>query len=242
MKGVIFSGPSLPRDLVKEVPGVEWRPPVRQGDVHNVALSRPAVIGIVDGFFETTPTVWHKEILWAMSQGIHVYGASSIGALRAVELETFGMKGLGRVFEMFRSGELADDDEVAILHGPAELDYLPLTEAMVNIRVTIDCAVDTGMLSAQQAEALRRAAKNLFFKERTFSRLIDAAKGLELPQSTLDDLSRWWPNHKIDQKRTDAILMLQRIAHDLSSDIRPFQAGYTVACTPMLFTLASKIL
>src|SRR5215207_6052734 len=76
--GVIFSGPSLSKFLVQAVPGLEWRPPVRQGDLYRAALSRPAVIGVVDGYFETTPTVWHKEILWAMAQGAHVYGASSI--------------------------------------------------------------------------------------------------------------------------------------------------------------------
>src|SRR5215203_3619534 len=89
--GVVFSGPSLPKSLVQSVPGLEWHPPVRQGDLYRAALSRPAVIGVVDGYFETTPTVWHKEILWAMGKGTHVYGASSIGALRAVELAPFGM-------------------------------------------------------------------------------------------------------------------------------------------------------
>src|ERR671912_559820 len=79
--GVVFSGPSLPKSLVQDVRGLEWRPPVRQGDLYRAALSRPTLIGVVDGYFETTPTVWHKEILWAMAQGVHVYGASSIGAL-----------------------------------------------------------------------------------------------------------------------------------------------------------------
>ena len=61
--------------------------------------SRPAVIGIIDGYFEIVPTVWHKEILWAMAQGIHVFGAASIGALRAAELDAFGMRGIGRIYE-----------------------------------------------------------------------------------------------------------------------------------------------
>ena len=72
---VIFAGPSLPPALRPDDPALEWRPPVRQGELYAAALSRPAIIGIVDGYFEVTPTVWHKEILWAMAQGIHVYGA-----------------------------------------------------------------------------------------------------------------------------------------------------------------------
>ena len=116
---------------------IDWRPPIRQGELYRAALDRPAVIGVIDGYFEVTPTVWHKEILWAMAQGIHVYGAASIGALRAAELDTFGMKGIGRIYEDFRDGVLEDDDEVAVLHGPEELGYPPLTDAMVNIRATL---------------------------------------------------------------------------------------------------------
>ena len=91
MRAVIFAGPSLPPRLRPADPAVEWRPPVRQGDLYRVALEQPAAIGVIDGYFEAVPTVWHKEILWAMSRGIHVFGAASIGALRAAELDAFGM-------------------------------------------------------------------------------------------------------------------------------------------------------
>src|SRR6516165_842500 len=110
MIAIVFSGPSLPPSRAPVPPGIEWRPPVRQGDVYRTARSRPALIGIIDGYFETVATVWHKEILWAMAQGIHVYGAASIGALRAAELAEFGMKGVGAVYQQYRTGELTDDD------------------------------------------------------------------------------------------------------------------------------------
>src|SRR5246127_762709 len=132
MIAIVFSGPSLPPSKAPFVPEVEWRPPVRQGDLYKAALGRPALIGIIDGTFELVPTVWHKEILWAMTQGIHVYGSASIGALRAAELHQFGMKGVGQIFAAYRDGILIDDDEVAVLHGPQELGYPAVTEAMVN--------------------------------------------------------------------------------------------------------------
>jgi len=78
---VIFAGPSLPPAVRPSDPAFQWRPPVKQGEVYRAALTGPAIIGVVDGCFEVTPTVWHKEILWAMTQGIHVYGSASIGAL-----------------------------------------------------------------------------------------------------------------------------------------------------------------
>jgi hypothetical protein len=63
-----------------------------------------------------------------------VFGAAGIGALRAAELDAVGMRGIGKIFEGYRDGILRDDDEVAVLHGPEELGYPPLTEALVNIR------------------------------------------------------------------------------------------------------------
>ena len=70
MIAIVFAGPSLPPSSTPTVPGLEWRSPVRQGDLYKAARSRPALIGLVDGYFEVVATVWHKEILWAMSEGI----------------------------------------------------------------------------------------------------------------------------------------------------------------------------
>src|ERR1043166_6287592 len=186
MRAIIFAGPTLP-PAVRPVsgPAIEWRPPVRQGDVYRAALSGPSVIGIVDGYFEVVPTVWHKEILWAMTQGIHVFGAASTGALRAAELDVFGMRGVGRIYEMYRDGVLEDDDEVAVLHGPEELGYPPLTEAMVNIRATVDEAVRCGVHGPDVAERLTATAQGIFYKERSYEAMLQAAAEAGLPAATL---------------------------------------------------------
>ena len=81
----VFTGPTLPPDEARNYLDAVFLPPVSQGDVYRVALKRPDAIGIIDGYFERVPSVWHKEILWAMKQGIHVFGSASMGALRAVE-------------------------------------------------------------------------------------------------------------------------------------------------------------
>src|SRR5277367_4393096 len=109
MTAVIFAGPSLPPAVRPADPVLRWRPPIKQGEIYETLLNRPAIIGIIDGYFEVTPTVWHKEILWAMAQGIHVYGSASIGALRAAELTDFGMKGVGHIYRQFQTGQLTDD-------------------------------------------------------------------------------------------------------------------------------------
>ncbi len=93
---------------------------------------------LVDGYYFTVPAVTHKELLYALDAGARVIGAASLGALRAVELEPFGMTGVGEVFARYRSGEIDGDDEVALLHAPAENGYRPLTVALVEVRHALD--------------------------------------------------------------------------------------------------------
>jgi hypothetical protein len=233
MTAIIFAGPSLPPRLRPAgEPLIEWRPPVRQGELYRAALAGPAVIGIIDGYFEVVPTVWHKEILWAMAQGIHIFGAASIGALRAAELDVFGMRGFGHIYEAFRDGVLEDDDEVAVLHGPEELGYPPLTEAMVNIRATFAEATRCGVLSSELAAHLIKIAKALFYKKRTYQAVFETAAASGLPAAALRDLIVWSPAGHIDQKRRDAEAMLEAIrAHFAIGSPPPLQVSYKLADT-----------
>src|ERR1700693_6209837 len=132
----VFVGPTIsPEEAGGELEAV-YLPPAAEGDVYRVTLKRPQAIGIIDGYFQSIPTVRHKEILWAMSRGIHVFGSASIGALRAADLVAFGMVGGGAIFEAYRDGVLEDDDEVAVAHALAENCYRTGSDAMVNIRAT----------------------------------------------------------------------------------------------------------
>ena len=224
MRAVIFAGPSLPPALRPSDPALDWRPPVKQGDVHEAVRSRPAVIGIIDGYFEVTPTVWHKEILWAMAQGIHVYGSASIGALRAAELHTFGMVGVGRIFTAYRDGILSDDDEVAVLHGPEELGYPALTEAMVNIRATLDKAVASGVLDASLASRFNEAAKSLFYKERSWDAIFRLAASRGAAPG--HEQAAWLRHEPLDQKRVDALEMIAAIRAALAAGVAPLTISY----------------
>src|SRR5215471_4162149 len=136
MNIAIFLGPTLPVATARGILEATYLPPVAMGDVTALLLQPepPRAIGIIDGVFERVPAVWHKEVLFALSRGVRVFGSSSMGALRAAELHTFGMEGIGRIFAAYRDGVLEDDDEVAVIHGAAEFGYPQLSEAMVNIR------------------------------------------------------------------------------------------------------------
>lgn len=136
----IFTGPTLPADEGRRHLDAHFLPPAAQGDVYRAAREKPVAIGIIDGYFDRVPSVSHKEILWAMAQGVHVLGAASMGALRPAELSLFGMEGVGAVYESYASTALVADDEVAVAHAVAEDGYRPLSEALVNIRATLRAA------------------------------------------------------------------------------------------------------
>jgi hypothetical protein len=205
---VLFVGPTLAREEIAALGAFRCLPPVAQGDVYRVARRGPAAIGIVDGFFSGAPSVWHKEILWALSQGIEVFGSASMGALRAAELHAFGMRGVGRIFEAFRDGALEDDDEVAVVHGPAETGFIAASEPMVNIRATLARAEAEGVLGSPGCQALERHAKALFFPHRSWDALLAAASGLGVGDGERDALAAWLPGGRVDQKREDALAMI----------------------------------
>jgi len=214
---VIFAGPTSSVELgASLLPRAEFRPPAACGDVLRAVLEGARVIGLVDGYFDHRLSVWHKEILWALSRGVRVYGAASMGALRAAELAAFGMIGVGEVFEAYARGELEDDDEVAVAHEPAERGYRPTSEAMVNLRATLAKAARDGVLSANAAEALVQRQKERFYPERSLGSLMaDARERLGPADSAA--LSGWLRESGIvNQKRADASALLLRIAADVA--------------------------
>jgi len=162
---VAFLGPSLP---AREAKGFHLLPPARQGDVWRAIALRPRAIALIDGVFESQPSVWHQEILDALDAGIPVIGGASMGALRAAELHTLGMAGAGRIFRWYRDGTVIDDSEVALLHGGAEHGFRPLTVPQVNVRWSA-----RRWLPPRAATALIDASGSIFYQERTVPRVLE---------------------------------------------------------------------
>lgn len=227
---VVFTGPTLtPAEGAKHLQAT-WLPPAGQGDVYAVARQRPWGIGIIDGYFERVPSVWHKEILWAMSQGVHVFGAASMGALRATELEAYGMEGVGRVYEAYRDGEIEDDDEVAVTHAPEELGFRVVSEAMVNIRATVAAALAAGVVEERLAGVVLRAAKARHYSRRRWDEILAEVEPECGPQAR-QHLQRWLGENRVDQKGDDAVAMLEHIAKRMARDRRPKSVTFTFQCT-----------
>jgi hypothetical protein len=208
---IIFRGPSITLQESKQhLRDAVYLPPATQGDMYRAYQKyKPKSMGLIDGNFENTPSPWHKEILYLMSQGVKIFGASSMGALRAAELDDFGMIGIGQIYEDFTNEILEDDDEVAILHAPKQLEYKPLSDAMVDIRPTLTKAMRAGIISNDLKSKLTSYYKDSFYKERFYDSGIRYFA--EEFVNEINAFKNWLPSHKIQQKKADAILLLNKI-------------------------------
>lgn len=211
MSVYVFLGPSLPVDRARVILDATYLPPAKAGDVYALVANRPRAIAIIDGLFEQVPAVWHKEILYALAHGVRVFGASSMGALRAAELHPFGMEGVGQVFDAFASGALEDDDEVTVVHGDASFGHRALSEAMVNIREGLSRAASRGTISAASHATLLAAAKRAHYPDRSWPAVRELGLELGVPRQELDALLVEVRREPPDVKGRDAIALLQRL-------------------------------
>jgi hypothetical protein len=239
VRTVVFLGPSLPRQAaIAILPGAVYLPPARQADVVSaVETYRPDVIALIDGSFGQSLSVWHKEILFAIDRGVSVYGAASLGALRAAELASFGMQGIGEVYRLFASGELQDDDEVALVHASAAENFRPMSEPMVNLRATFTLARDIGALTSDECALLIATAKQRYFPDRRWPEILTAAAAQGVSAATAERLTAFIVDNYVDLKRRDAVLVLELI-RDLPDPLPPaVPPGFTLERTASFDTL-----
>jgi hypothetical protein len=241
MRLVVFSGPTLsparaqselaaPSDGASRDFACEARPPAARGDILSAALTKPNIIVLIDGYFDRVPSVWHKELLWAMSQGIHVFGAASMGALRSAELAAFGMRGFGKVFADYRDGVLRDDDEVAVAHASEESAFRRSSDALVNIRATLAAARHADVIGALDHDRLIVAMKALPYWDRSYALLLRRAAGFLSP-SSFDTFRRWLGDGVVDLKLADARALLHTIREQLAELAEPFSPRFVFADT-----------
>jgi hypothetical protein len=174
---LVYLGPSLPWTKAREIlPGATYRPPARQGDiVTDVVNLSPERIILIDGEFRNNLSVWHKEIVYALQYpGVQaVYGAASMGALRAAELDFLGMVGIGKIYEWYRDEVTEDDSEVALSYavrdGPdGPLFYLN-SIPLVDIRAGVEHYENQfpNEPVAIQAREFLDTVRAVFYMERT---------------------------------------------------------------------------
>lgn len=169
-------------------------PGIRRGDLIRSVSSNPTVksIVIIDGVFEEQASITHKEILWALARGIEVVGIASLGALRAYELMSFGMRGYGTIFRWYEEGELDGDDEVAVAYFP-DAKISTKTIPMVNIRATLR------FLGVNDRELIT-LIRCIHFRERTWT---------EIGKKVTKEIDELLIKNYVDLKREDVISFFQ---------------------------------
>ncbi|MET8100065.1 TfuA-like protein [Streptomyces sp. NPDC005236] len=187
---IAFVGPTLPAQH-RPAGCFEYRPPVRHGDLFDLCLRPGDQVLIIDGVYQHFAPIRHKEILAQLARGVHVAGTASLGALRAAELDGFGMQGLGQVYGQARAGRLSADADVAVLHADDSAGARRLTQAMVCVRHGLTELTEAGKLEPGQAARLEQAAARLHFTERSATGLRhEAGPDRDAMHLLLDHLER----------------------------------------------------
>lgn len=172
---LVYLGPSLSLAQAGELlPDAIYRPPAKQGDIlSDVINHNPSHIILIDGEFAQNLSPWHKEVVYALQYpGVKgIYGAASMGALRASELDFIGMIGVGQIYEWYRDAVTEDDSEVALTYVDREGLYQPLTVPLVDIRAGCEYHKREFPNNAWRAEQFFAGAQKIHYTERTPERL-----------------------------------------------------------------------
>ncbi|HEU5172708.1 MAG TPA: TfuA-like protein [Nitrososphaeraceae archaeon] len=209
---IVFLGPSLKLDKAKQIINAEFKPPAKKGDFIKLSLmSETRKIVLIDGVFLQDYPPTPIEVFQVISKSnFKVYGASSIGALRAVELEKFGMEGIGKIFELYKKEIINSDDEIAVTF---DSDYNLISEAMIDIRYNIFLAWKHQIIDKETKQIMTKIAKRIYFPYRSYDNIIE--KSLDLFPSCREFILKFKDyilSNRISLKELDAQITLKYVS------------------------------
>jgi hypothetical protein len=181
---IVFAGPSLAQLPAAERARLDVRPPARRGDLE--ALLRresPGVVVLIDGLFGWSMAVTPTECRELLLAGWTLCGASSMGALRASELWSVGMIGIGEIYLMLRLGHIRADDEVAVAYHPDT--HAEISASLVHVRYVLDRAERELSRPGLAARGLA-LARDIYWLERSWPRLFATWRDNGLDQALID--------------------------------------------------------
>jgi TfuA protein len=107
--------------------------------------------------FSSGLSVTPMECRQIMEEGWELIGASSIGALRASELWSVGMIGVGKIFYQYRLGYSLSDSDVATMINPKT--YEEVTASLVHIQWILFQLQQRNLLSGILSRKLIKKSK-----------------------------------------------------------------------------------
>ena len=211
VKIIVYAGLSIHFDEAREILDssedneVIYKRPIKRGDLNLALKEHPDIIVIIDGVFHQNSAVGHKEILSVIDSGVKVFGASSMGALRASELDTLGMTGIGYVYNQYASGEVDSDDDVAVMLDSETLESL--SEPLINMKYVFTNAVSENIISESEKDELLSIAKKTYYPKRNYSQTLSESNLDDDKKDKLIDFIRQSP----DIKKEDARKLLEHV-------------------------------
>lgn len=211
VKIIIYTGLSIPFDEAMQILDshddieVIYKKPIKRGDLNQDMKENPDIIAIIDGVFHQSSAVGHREIINVIKKGVKVYGSSSMGALRASELDVLGMEGIGYCYNEYASGNITSDDDVAVMLDSDTLE--PLSIPLISMDYVFTNAVKENIITQKEKEELVKITKETYYPRRNYAQT--------LSQSSLDEnkkrkLINFIQNSK-DIKKEDAKTLLNHI-------------------------------
>ena len=213
---IIFLGPSLSIEKAKKILEADYRKPAKKGDLFQLIFNETKIVGLIDGYFlQDYPPTPIEVYNLVKKKETKVYGSSSLGALRAVELSKYGMIGVGKIFNLFRNGILDSDDEVAVTFTDYS-DYK--SEALIDIRYNLFLAQKMKVIDKEVKRIILRVSKQTYFPYRTYTDILDKCKQ-KYPDYSLqiEKFSEYIQSNRKSLKEDDAVLLLKRIKRMMNS-------------------------
>jgi len=201
---IVFTGPSLQPKEAQRFLKANYRPPVARNDIIKALKHNPDIIVIIDGVFHKAPAVSHKEIMEAIKKKVIMVGGASMGALRASELDDFGMIGIGRVYQDYKNGIIESDDDVAVVINPKT--YEQLSEAFISMNYTFKAALAQGIINNSEFKILIKTAKSIYYPKRNYNKILKEA---DIKDERKKVLQKFLKDNTIDIKKEDAINVLK---------------------------------
>lgn len=203
----VFCGPSLPPEDRVVSSSIVYLPPASRGDVARAGESFDALL-IIDGVFHHDLAPTPREVYDALERA-RIFGASSMGALRAAECAPYGAVPLGAIAGWYVRELIDGDDEVAVLVDPDT--QRTLTVPSVNVRYVAALAVRRGLMQRSAADAWVGRARDIFYMDRSWENAIGLAP------VTLRDALRKIAGKEGDLKRWDARFALRSVLRRLAA-------------------------
>jgi len=207
LKTFVFVDSTLTRKDIRGYTNLNFCGPAKRGSFYGLGSSKKRIV-LIDGVILYERSVWQREILYQISIGSEVYGCSSIGAIRASELDVYGMKGHGWIYSQFKSGAITADDEACLLYEISEGTIRKKTLPLVEIRWALHC------LNINEDRELYRSTiadlSRISFYDRTAERVVRILRqrcGERLDHTFYENLI----TGRYDIKRLDAVSLLERI-------------------------------